>query len=388
MKFLRSLMAVTAVTCAAWLGAAAPAALAADYKVGFISSLTGPVSSLGIPYQKGIQAALAYKAEIDGKKIQVIQLDDASDPSTAARDARKLVEEDKVDAILGSSGAPTTLAIAAVARETRTPLIGIGNADLPGEEGAWMVSLPQPASLMVATVVERMKKSGVKTVGYIGFSDAWGDQVYDALQKSAGPAGIQVVSNERYARTDTSVTGQVLKIVALHPDAVLAGGSGTPGALPYLALAERGYKGQIYGTSALINPDFVRVGGAAVQGLLVPAGPVVVAEQLPADNPIRKMSMAFRDAYQKANNAPTTDAFSAYAFDGWLVFLDAAKRASAKAQPGTPEFRAALRDAMTNTRELLGTHGVYNFKPTERHGSDERSCVVVRLDKGQWKLVP
>ena len=366
----------------------AASAFAADLKVGFITSLSGPVSSLGIPYEKGLKAAVVYQSEVNGRKVQVVQLDDASDPSTAARNARKMIDEDKVDVIIGTAGSPGALAIAAVARETKTPLISIANANLPGEEGSWMVTLPQPAPLMVSAVIERMKKSGVKTVGYIGFSDAWGDLVYDALKKNAEPQGIKVVSNERYARADSSVTGQVLKIVALRPDAVITGTSGTPGALPYLALADRGYKGQIYGMHALINPDFVRVGGTSVEGLLAPTGPVVVGEQLPADNPIRKTTMDFRAAYEKANGASPTDAFSAYTFDAWLVFLDAAKRTLAtKVEPGTPEFRVALRDAIVSTKELVGTHSVYNFKPDDRYGSDERSRVVVKLEKGKWKLV-
>lgn len=374
---------------AALLATTGVAAIAADLRVGFITSLSGPVSSLGLPYAKGIQAAVAYKSEVNGRKIQLIQLDDSSDPSTAARNARKLIDEDKVDVVIGTAGSPGALAIAAVARETKTPLISIANANLLGEEGAWMVTLPQPAPLMVGAVVERMKRSGVKTVGYIGFSDAWGDLVYDSLTKAADAAGIKVLTNERYARADSSVTGQVLKIVAARPDAVLTGTSGTPGALPYLALAERGYKGLIYGTHALINPDFVRVGGASVEGLLAPTGPVIVAEQLAADNPVRKVAMDFRAAYQKANGAAPNDAFSAYSFDAWLLFVDAAGRAMAtKAEPGTPQFRVALRDAINSTKELAGTHGVYNFKPDSRYGSDERSRVVVKLEKGQWKLVP
>ncbi len=380
---------VTRALARAVIGISALGALsswATDLKVGFITSLSGPVSSLGIPYEKGMRAALAYKSELAGRKIQVIQLDDASDPSTAARNARKMIEEDKVDIIIGTAGSPGALAIAAVARETKTPLISIANANLNGEEGAWMVTLPQPAPLMVTAVVERMKKSGVKTVGYIGFSDAWGDLVYDALAKAAPDAGIRVVSNERYARADTSVTGQVLKIVALRPDAVITGTSGTPGALPYLALTERGYKGLIYGTHALINPDFVRVGGASVEGLLAPTGPVVVAEQLPESNPMRKAAMDYRAGYQKANGAVPTDAFSAYTFDAWLLLLDAASRT--KGEPGTPQYRVALRDAMVNTKELVGTHSVYNFKPDSRYGSDDRSRVIVKLEKGQWKLVP
>lgn len=377
---------VTGVTL--MLTAAAPALAANDLKVGFISSQSGPVSSLGVPYTKGIVAAEHYLPTIEGRKIQLIQLDDASDPSTAARNARKLINEDKVDVIIGTAGSPGSLAIAAVARETKTPFLSIANANLPGEEGAWMVTLPQPAPLMVSAVVEQMKKDGVKTVGYVGFSDAWGDLVHDALVKSAGPAGIKVQTNERFARGDASVTGQVLKVVAQRPDAVLTGTSGTPGALPYLALAERGYKGRIYGTHALINPDFVRVGGNAVNGLFAPTGPVVVAEQLPADNPMRKVAMDFRSAFEKVNGAPPTDAFSAYSFDAWLVFADAAKRALPKAEPGTPEFRVALRDAIVGTKELVGTHSVYTFKPDDRYGSDERSRVVVKLEKGKWLLQP
>jgi len=388
MKVLNRIRTFAAI--AAGLGAlSAASAWAADLKVGFITSLSGPVSSLGIPYDKGMKAAQAYKSEVGGRKVQVIALDDASDPSTAARNARKLIEEDKVDVIIGTAGAPGSLAIAGVARETKTPLISIANADLPGEEGAWMVTLPQPAPLMMGAMVEKMKQSGVKTVAYIGYSDAWGDLVYDALMKSAPAAGIKVVSNERYARADSSVAGQVLKIVALRPDAVITGASGTPGALPYLALQERGYKGKIYGMHSLINPDFIRVGGASVEGLLAPTGPVVVAEQLPDANPMKKIAMDFRAAFQKANGAPPTDTFSAYSFDAWLIYLDAAQRALAsKAEPGTPQFRLALRDAIVGTKELVGTHSVYNFKPTDRYGSDDRSRVVVRLDKGQWKLVP
>ena len=380
---------ITRLAAVATLTATVCSTAFADLKVGFITSLSGPVSSLGIPYAKGIQAAIAYKPEVAGQKIQMFQLDDASDPSTAARNARKLIEEEKVDVIIGTAGSPGALAIAAVARETKTPLISIANANLPGDDGAWMVTIPQPAPLMISAVVDQMKKQGIKTVGYIGFSDAWGDLVYDALMKSAGPAGIKVLTNERHARADASVTGQVLKIVAARPDAVITGGSGTPGALPYLALAERGYRGPIFGTHALINPDFVRVGGAAVEGMLAPTGPVVVAEQLPADNAIRKVALDFRSAYQKANGVAPTDAFSAYSFDAWLVFADAATRALAtKTVPGTPQFRVALHDAINSTKELVGTHGVYNFKADSRYGSDERARVIVKLEKGQWKLVP
>jgi branched-chain amino acid transport system substrate-binding protein len=380
---IRAALAMSAV-------ALASAAMAADLKVGLSVSLSGPNSSLGIPYAKGMQAAVAYKPEIGGHKVQLIVLDDASDPTTAGRNARKLIEEDKVDVLMGTSGVPAAIAMAQVGKELKTPMIGLTPIALDPKDNPWVVTVAQPTQLMVDAVVERMKRNGVKTVGYIGFTDAWGDLVYDALNKAAGPAGIKVVSNERYARGDASVTGQVLKILALHPDAVMTGGAGTPGALPFLALAERGFKGGVYGQHGLINPDFIRVAGPAGNNALMPTGPVIVAEQLPADYPTRKIALEFKQAFQKVNNAPSTDAFSAYSFDGYLVFADAAARAMAatKTEPGTPQFREALRDAIFNTKEVVGTHGVYNFKAGDLYGVDKRARVIVKLDNGQWKIAP
>ena len=371
---------------AALAAAFAAGALAADLKVGLSVSLSGPNSSLGIPYAKGMQAAVAFRPEINGRKVQLVVLDDGSDPTNAGRNARKLVEEEKVDVLMGSSGVPATIAISQVGRESKTPMIGLSPISLPPAETDWTVTVAQPPQLMIDAVVEKMKKDGVKTVGYIGFTDAWGDLVYNSLVKAAEPAGIKVVTNERYARADASVTGQVLKIVAARPDAVMTGGSGTPGALPYLALAERGFKGNVYGQHGLINPDFVRVAGPSANGSFMPTGPVIVAEQLPADYPTKKIALDFRNTFQKVNNAASTDAFSAYSFDGYMVFADAAARA--KGEPGTPEFRASLRDAIFSTKEVVGAHGVYNFKQGNLYGVDERARVIVKLDNGQWKLVP
>ena len=268
---------IAAAVVAASLGFATAAH--AEITVGFITSQSGPGSSIGVLYDRGMKAALEYASSVGAEKIKFIQLDDGSDPSAATRNARKLVEEEKVDVLVGTSGVPGTIAMAVVAAETKTPMISLTPSSPPtGPNGQWLISIPQPPPLMVAAVVERMKTANVKKAAYIGFSDSWGDLVYDATMKNVAGSPIEVVTNERYARADTSVAGQTLKIIAARPDAVITGGSGTPGALPYLALAERRYKGGLYGTHALINPDFVRVGGTAVEGVICPTGPVVVAE--------------------------------------------------------------------------------------------------------------
>jgi branched-chain amino acid transport system substrate-binding protein len=363
-------------------------AKAADITVGLITSMTGPGASIGIPYSKGSLAGVAYKDEVAGIKLKLIQLDDASDPSIGTRDARKLIEQDKVDVLMGAGSTPTSIAMTAVCHELKVPCITLAPVNMPGEPGSWMVSIPQPPTLMVSAVVDYMKAAGVKTVGYIGFSDGWGDLVYGGLEKSAEPDGIKILTNERYARADTSVTAQALHIISAEPDAVMTGGSGTPGALPFIALRERGYTKEIYGTPALINPDFVRVGGAAVEGVIASTGPVVIADQLPDSYPTKKIALEYQDAYQKANNEPARGAFGPYAFDGWLVLLDSAKHALATgATPGTPEFRSALRDALVNAKDVVGTHGIYNFHPGDSFGVDRRALVLVKLIDGKWKLV-
>ena len=361
---------------------------AADINVGLITAMTGPGASIGIPYAKGAATGVAYKHSADGTKLNLIELDDATDPSNATRNARKLIEQDNVDVLIGSGSTPSSIAITAVCHEMKVPCITIAPVNMPGEAGSWMISIPQPPDLMVAVVVDYMRTAGVKTVGYIGYNDGWGDLVYGGLEHSAAPAGIKILTNERYARTDTSVTAQALHIVSAQPDAVMTGGSGTPGALPFIALRERGYSKEIYGTPAIINPDFVRVGGAAVEGVIASTGPVVVADQLPDSYPTKKMALEYQAIYQKTNNEPARGAFAPYAFDAWLVLLDSAKRALATgAKPGTPEFRTALRDALVSTKDVVGTHGIYNFHTGSSFGVDKRALVLVKLVDSKWKLL-
>ncbi|RZN10009.1 branched-chain amino acid ABC transporter substrate-binding protein [Bradyrhizobium genosp. SA-3] len=368
-----------------------PQGARADILVGFVTGLSGPVSSIGIPNAKGIAAGETYVGEIAGEKVRLIQLDDASDATASARNARKLVEQEKVDILMGTSGAPQTLAMATAAIEMKVPMIAVSPiASVPaGEGGPWVVQTPQPMPLLVQGIVDHMKARGLKTVAFIGFSDALGDLLYDSLSQSAKAADIKVIANERYARSDSSVTAQVLRALAARPDAIMLGGTGTPGALPAIALSERGYKGPLYGNNGMISADFLRLAGKTANGIICPTGPVIAAEQLPSNNPIQKVALAYRAAYEKANGEQPTDGFSSYSFDGWVVFVDAAKRALATgAKPGSPEFRNALRQALFTTKEVVGTQAIYNFTPADRHGVDARSRVLVQIEDGKYKLLP
>lgn len=361
----------------------------ADINVGVTVSATGPAASLGIPEKNTI--ALMPKT-IGGHKVNYIVLDDASDTTKAVSNTRKLITEDKVDVVLGSTVTPNSLAMIDVVAEAQVPMISMAASARIVEpvdaKKRWVFKTPQNDIMMALAIVTHMANNGVKTVGFIGFADAYGEGWYQEFAKIAAIKGLQITANERYARTDTAVTGQVLKIIAARPDAVLIAGSGTPAALPQKTLKERGYAGKYYQTHGVANNDFLRIGGADVEGTFLPSGPVLVADQLPASNPVKKSALAYVAAYEQMYGKGSVSTFGAHAWDAGLLMAAAVPGALKKAQPGTPAFRAALRDSLEQVRDLAGAHGIFSMSPTDHLGLDQRANVMVRIEKGAWKYTP
>jgi len=361
----------------------------ADINVGVVVSATGPAASLGIPEKNTI--ALMPKS-IGGQKINYIVLDDASDTTAAVSNTRKLITESKVDVILGSTITPNSLAMIDVVAEAQTPMVSMAaSARIVEPQDAkkrWVFKTPQNDIMMSLAIVEHMSNNGIKTVAFIGFSDAYGEGWFQEFSKAAALKNLQIVASERYARSDTSVTGQVLKTLAAKPDAVLIAGSGTPAALPQKTLKERGYAGKVYQTHGVANADFLRVGGKDVEGTFLPAGPVLVASQLPANHPLKKSAQAYVAAYEAAYGKGTVSTFGAHAWDAGALMTAAVPQALKKAQPGTPAFRAALRDALEQVKELAGAHGIFNMSAEDHLGLDQRARVMVKIENGAWKYQP
>ena len=359
----------------------------ADINVGVTVSATGPGASLGIPEKNTI--ALMPKT-IAGQKVNYIVLDDGSDTTKAVSNTRKLITEDKVDIVLGSTVTPNSLAMIDVVSEAQVPMISMAASakivDPVDAKRRWVFKTPQNDIQMSLAIASHMKDHGVKTVGFIGFADAYGEGWFGEFSKAAGLKGITVVANERFARNDSSVTAQVLKLQAAKPDAILVAGAGTPAALPQITLKERGYTGLIYQTHGVANEDFLRVGGKNVEGTFLPAGPVLVARQLPVGNPVRASALEYVFAYELAYGKGSVSTFGGHAWDAGKLMAAAVPVALKKAQPGTPEFRAALRDALENTRNVAGAHGIFNMTPTDHLGLDQRARVMVKIENGTWKL--
>ena len=368
----------------------APLLAGAQVKVGITIASTGPAASLGIPERNTVPL---LPKEVAGQTIEYIVLDDGTDTTAAVRNMRKLITEDNVDVIVGTSVSPGSLAMVDVAGETKTPMISVAaNARIVEPvEGAreWVFKTPQNDQLMADALAAAMEKQGVKTLGFIGYNDAYGEGWLSVMTAAAEERGIKMVAVERYGRTDISVTGQALKLIAANPDGILVAGSGTPVALPQGELKSRGYKGIMYQTHGAANNDVLRVCGKNCEDMILPAGPLLVADQLPDDNPVKASALEYKSKYEAEYGEGTINTFGGHMWDAGMLIAEAIPAAlEAGVKPGTPEFRAALRDAIEQVTDLPVSQGVINMSATDHAGFDERARVMVKVVDGKWTYQP
>jgi branched-chain amino acid transport system substrate-binding protein len=360
----------------------------AQIKVGVDLSTTGPAASIGLP-SKNVVAM--YPKEIAGQKVEYIVLDDGSTPNGAVLNVRKLTTEDKVDVIIGPNTTANAFAMLDTLAETQTPMIALAASAsivLPMDaKRYWAFKMPQNDSLMATAVTKHMADNGVKTLGFIGFADAYGDSWLAEVNRLLDIRGIRMVDVERYNRTDTSVTGQVLKLIAANPDAILIAGAGTPAVTPQIALVQQHYKGKIYQTHGIATFEFLKVGGKDVEGTYFPTGPGVVATQLPNEVASKKAAVDFAKKYEAIYGPNTVTQFAADAWGAYLLLADAIPKALKTAKPGTPEFRHALRDAIESTKNLEIPQGIVNMSPQDHVGLDQRARVMAKIENNKWKFV-
>jgi branched-chain amino acid transport system substrate-binding protein len=356
----------------------------ADINIGISVCATGPGAALGIPEKNTVAL---FPSTVAGEKVNYFILDDGTDATQATKNARKFVTENNVDLIIGSSSVPPSLAIAEVANETKTPQISLAPIEVAGAKNTWVFRTPQHNFIMAQALAEHMKANNVKTLGFIGYTDGYGEGWLREMTKAAETAGIKIAVVERFNRTDTSVTGQAVKLVSAKPDAILVVASGTPSVLPQVTILERGYKGQIYQTHGTATKEFMRVGGKAVEGTILPVGPVIVANQLPDSHPSKKVSIEYARQYEEKYGAGSLSSFGAHMYDAYRLFATALPAALKAGKPGTPEFRKALRDAIESGKEVVGTHGVFNMTESDHFGHDARARVLVRVEKGDWQPI-
>jgi branched-chain amino acid transport system substrate-binding protein len=352
-----------------------------EITIGITITTTGPAAALGIPERNALDFV---PKEIGGVPLKVIVLDDGGDPTNATTNARRFVTESKADIIMGSSTTPPSIAVSNVANEAAIPHIGLAPFPITPDRAKWSVSMPQPIPIMGKVIYEHMKAHNVKTVGYIGYSDSYGDLWFNDFKMQAVPMGMTMIDEERFARPDTSVAGQVLKLVAANPDAILVGASGTAAALPQAALRERGYQGLIYQTHGAASMDFIRIAGKAAEGVLMASGPVMSPETQPDSALTKKPGLALNTAYEAKYGPNSRSQFAGHSYDAFEVLKRVVPVALKTAKPGTAEFRDAVRQALLTEREIACSRGVYNFTEKDRYGLDDRSRIILTVKDGKY----
>ena len=377
----RAYFAAAALASVLTLPGAPASAQTNEIVIGITITTTGPGAPLGIPERNSLEFV---PKEIGGVPLKVIVLDDGGDPTNATTNARRFVTESKADIIMGSSTTPPTIAVSNVANEAGIPHLGLAPFPITPERMKWSVALPQPIPIMGKVLYEHMKAHNVKTVGYIGYSDSYGDLWFNDFKAQGTPMGLQLVDEERFARPDTSVTGQVLKLVAANPDAILVGASGTAAALPQTELRERGYKGLIYQTHGAASMDFIRIAGKAAEGVIMASGPVMSPETQPDSALTKKPGLALNAAYEAKYGANSRSQFAGHSYDAFEVLKRIIPTALKTAKPGTPEFREAIRQAFLTEREIAASQGVYNFTEKDRNGLDDRSRIILTVKDGKY----
>src|SRR5882757_8699904 len=352
-----------------------------EITIGITVTTTGPAAALGIPERNSLEFVAK---EIAGVPLKVIVLDDGGDPTNATTNARRFVTESKADIIMGSSTTPPTVAVSNVANEAGIPHIGLAPFPISPERAKWSVSMPQPIPIMGKVIYEHMKAHNVKTVGYIGYSDSYGDLWFNDFKAQGIPMGMTLADEERFARPDTSVTGQVLKLVAANPDAILVGASGTAAALPQTELRERGYQGLIYQTHGAASMDFIRIAGAAAEGVLMSSGPVMDPEDQPDSALTKNPGLALNAAYEAKYGPNSRSQFAGHSYDAFEVLKRIIPVALKAGKPGTPEFREGIRQAFISEKEIVATQGVYNWTEKDRYGLDDRSRIILTVKDGKY----
>jgi branched-chain amino acid transport system substrate-binding protein len=352
-----------------------------EITIGITITTTGPAAALGIPERNALDFV---PKEIGGVPLKVIVLDDGGDPTNATTNARRFVTESRADIIMGSSITPSSIAVSNVANEAGIPHIGLAPFPITPDRAKWSVSMPQPIPIMGKVIYEHMKAHNIKTVGYIGYSDSYGDLWFNDFKMQAVPMGLTMVDEERFARPDTSVAGQVLKLVAANPDAILVGASGTAAALPQATLRDRGYKGLIYQTHGAASMDFIRIAGKAAEGVLMASGPVMSPETQPDSALTKKPGLALNTAYEAKYGPNSRSQFAGHSYDAFEVLKRVVPVALKSAKPGTAEFRDAIRQALLTEREIACSQGVYNFTEKDRYGLDDRSRIILTVKDGKY----
>ena len=372
-----------------------PAALAQTLRIGAAAAATGAASALGEPEAntfRMLQDQINAAGGIGGVPVEIVFLDTASDTAQAVTNVSRLIQEEDVHVVICCTISANSLAIIDTVQEAGVPNISLAaaaNIIEPVEERYWVFKTPQTDRLMIGGIVQDMQRSGLRTLAYLAIDDAYGEGGLTELNAAIAGTDIEVVAIERYGRSDTNVTAQVLSATRSRPDAVLIWGVVRDTALVVEELANRGYDGQVYVSHGVGNPSFLELAGDAAEGVRLPIGPMIVVDELPEDSEIRPVAAAYVAEYEALFGEGTASTFGGHAWDAVkaveLALLHALEQGELD-WDDTASVRQALRDALEDMGPFVGVGGVFDFTAEDHLGLDERALVIVKIRGGDWTL--
>ena len=369
---------------AALVAFAGSAAIAQEIKLGAVLSVTGPASFLGDPEKRTLEMAVEdvnAKGGINGRKVRLIVYDDAGDPNAARTFATRLVEEDKVTAMIGGSTTGGTMAMIPVFEDAQIPFISLAGAvQIIQPVKKWVFKTPHTDTMACEKIFEDMKKRGTPNIGMIAGTDGFGKSMRDECVKVAGKYGITILHEESYGPRDTDMTPQLTNIKnKAGVQAVINPGFGQGPAIVTRNYRQIGIAVPLYQSHGVASKQFIDLAGPAAEGVRLPAAALLVANKLPDSDPQKKVVVEYTEAYTKKTGQQVST-FGGHAYDGFMIWKGAVERAKTDAA-------AKVRDEIEATKNYMGTGGLVNMSATDHMGLNLSAFRMLEIKNGDWSLV-
>jgi branched-chain amino acid transport system substrate-binding protein len=378
-------LVVGAAWIAAWLAVGAiPAQAAEPIRIGAIFSVTGPASFLGEPERntaKMLEEDLNKAGGLLGQKIEVIVYDDESDTTKAVTAVDRLIKRDRVVAVIGPSTSGSTLAIVPKVEEAKIPLISCAAARKIVEPvRQWVFKVAASDILAVKKIFTDLKQRDLTKIAILTASDAYGAGGREDIKELAPKMGITLVADEVYGPKDTDMTAQLTRIKGTAAQAIVVWGTNPGPAVIARNRAQLKITTPLYMSSGVASKKFIELAGPEnAEGILLPAGRLIVEAQLPATHPQKSLLSKYIREYEPRFKQPVST-FGGHAWDAMMMLAQAIRNAKS-VEP------AAIRDAMERVRGFYGTGGEFNFSPEDHSGLTEEAFAMVRITKGDWELL-
>jgi branched-chain amino acid transport system substrate-binding protein len=357
--------------------------VAEPYRIGAIVSLTGTYAGLGTPEKNAIEMEMKRVNDaggVNGRQVEVIFEDDATDPAKAQAAVARLIEQEDVIAIIGATGTGQTMALRDDIDRAAIPQVSMaGGSVITADFDTQVFQTPWPNSTVVPFTLKQLRARGLTNVAVISDTGGYGKDGHDIIVAQASAAGVKIIADETFNPGDTDMMAQLTKIKSASPDVVLMWNAGKEAAIVAKNLKQLGMEVPLVGSPGNGRREFIEGAADAAEGFQFAAGKILVPDAYGVGTPAYEVATTFISEYTEAYDTPP-DIFAGHAYDAFLIITDALGRIDGEATP------SALRDAIEQTSGLVGIGGTFTYGPQDHNGLTEADLVFYRVEGNEWVL--